>query len=80
MDWMNAFSSLGSKLFSGNTLGNIGNLAGGVGSLYGAYNANKIGNAQIDLTKQQNQLLLDKYEDDNRRRDSQDKSFASVWG
>ena len=61
-------------------LSGLGTLTGGLGSIYGAYNANKIGNASIDLTKQQNQLMLDKYAEDNRRRESQDKSFASVWG
>lgn len=61
-------------------LSGMGTLAGGLGSIYGAYNANKIGNAQIDLTKQQNQLYLDQYNDQNKRRDSLDNSFASVWG
>jgi hypothetical protein len=79
-DWASAFSNFGSKLFNGNNIGNFGNLVGGVGTMFGASGANKLGNAQIDLTKQQNQLLLSKYEDDKRRRDEQDKSFASVWG
>lgn len=80
MDWASAFSNLGSKIFDGNNIANFGNLTSGVGTLWGAYNANKLGNASIDLTKQQNQLLLDKYDEDNRRRESQDKSFSSVWG
>ena len=42
------------KSFNGANLAGVGSLMGGVGSLYGAYNANKLGNAQIDLTKQQN--------------------------
>lgn len=68
------------KSFNGANLAGVGSLMGGVGSLYGAYNANKLGNAQIDLTKQQNQLMLDKYNDDIKRRDSIDNSFGSVWG
>lgn len=78
--FLNSFSSLASKLFSGNNLANAGNLLGGAGALYGAYNGKKLGDEQMDLVKQQNQLLLDKYDDDKRRRESQDKSFASVWG
>lgn len=70
MDWASAFSSIG----------NIGGLMGGAGSLYGAYNANKLGNAQIDLTKQQNQLYMDKYNQDKKDKESMNNSFASVWG
>ena len=80
MDWASAFSSLGSKIFDGNNLANFGNLASGVGTTWGAYNANKLGDAQIDLTKQQNQLLLDKYDQDKKDKESMNNSFASVWG
>lgn len=80
MDWASAFSSIGNKFFDGNNLANIGGLMGGAGSLYGAYNANKLGNAQIDLTKQQNQLFLDKYNQDKKDKESMNNSFASVWG
>lgn len=80
MDWASAFSSLGNKIFDGNNLANFGNFASGTGSLWGAYNANKLGNAQIDLTKQQNQLLLDKYDEDKKDKEKMNNSFASVWG
>lgn len=79
-DWTSAFSNIGNKLFSGNNLSNIGSLMGGAGSLYGAYNANKLGNAQIDLAKEQNQLYMDKYNQDKKDKESQNNSFASVWG
>jgi hypothetical protein len=79
-DWASAFSNFGSKLFDGNNIGNIGSLMGGAGSLYGAYNANKLGNAQIDLAKEQNQLYMDKYNQDKKDKESQNNSFASVWG
>lgn len=68
------------KAFNGQNLAGAGSLMGGVGSLYGAYNANKLGNAQIDLTKQQNQLMLDKYNQDKADKSSLNNSFASVWG
>lgn len=58
----------------------IGTLAGGLGSIYGAYNANQLGKQSIDLTKQQNQLLMDQYNNDNARKDSLNNSFATVWG
>ena len=79
-DWTSAFSNIGNKLFSSNNLSNIGSLMGGAGSLYGAYNANKLGNAQIDLAKEQNQLYMDKYNQDKKDKESQNNSFASVWG
>lgn len=66
--------------FNGSSLANIGSLMGGAGSLYGAYNANKLGNAQIDLAKEQNQLYMDKYNQDKKDKESQNNSFASVWG
>lgn len=80
MDWASAFSSLGNKISDGNNLANFGNFASGAGSLWGAYNANKLGNAQIDLTKQQNQLLLDKYDEEKKDKEKMNNSFASVWG
>lgn len=72
--WLDAFSGFGDNI------GNIGSLMGGAGSLYGAYNANKLGNAQIDLAKEQNQLYMDKYNQDKKDKESQNNSFASVWG
>lgn len=79
-DWASAFSNIGSKVFDGNNIANFGNLASGAGTLWGAYNANKLGNAQIDLMKQQNQLYMDKYEQDKKDKESLNNSFASVWG
>ena len=76
MDWASAFSSLGSS----NNLANFGNLASGVGTVWGAYNANKLGNMQVDLAKQQNQLYMDKYEQDKKDKESLNNSFTSVWG
>ena len=66
-DWAKAF-------------GGFGSFAGGLGTLYGAYNGNKLANASIDLTKQQNQLMLDKYNQDQKDKESMNNSFASVWG
>ena len=68
------------KSFNGANLAGVGSLMGGVGSLYGAYNANKLGNAQIDLTKQQNQLLMDQYNKNNKDKEDLNNSFGSVWG
>lgn len=83
MDWGSIFSGIGnfgSKLFSGNTLSNLGSLAGGAGSLYGAYNANRLGNKQMDLTNQQNKLMLDAYNKEEDDREKRNQSFSSVWG
>lgn len=63
-----------------NGLSGFGNLTSGLGSIYGAYNANRLGNAQIDLTKQQNQLLLDKYDEEKKDKEKMNNSFTSVWG
>lgn len=80
-----AASSIGNNkswldAFSGSNMAGFGSLMGGAGNLYGAYNANKLGNAQIDLAKEQNQLYMDKYNQDKKDKESQNNSFASVWG
>lgn len=79
-DWTSAFSNIGNKLFSGNNLSNIGSFMGGAGSLYGAYNANQLGKQSIDLSKQQNQLMLEDYNQKQKDKASINDSFASVWG
>ena len=79
-DWTTAFSSFGSKLFDGNNLANIGGLTGGVGSLYGAYNAKKLGDASLGIAQEQNDLVKDKYKNDQRTAAAQNSSFGSVWG
>ena len=79
-DWTSAFSNIGSKLFSGNNLSNIGGFLGGAGNLYGAYNANKLGDASIDIAKQQNALTLEDYNQKQKDKASMNDSFASVWG
>ena len=66
--------------FNGSNLAGVGSLMGGAGSLYGAYNSNQLGKQSIDLTKQQNQLMLDKYNQDKKDKESLNNSFASVWG
>lgn len=63
-----------------NGLSGFGNLTSGLGSIYSAYNANKLGNQSIDLAKQQNQLLLDQYNRDKKDKESLNNSFTSVWG
>ena len=63
-----------------NGLSGFGNLTSGLGSIYGAYNANKLGNQSIDLAKQQNQLLLDQYNREKEDKESLNNSFTSVWG
>ena len=68
------------KAFNGQNLANVGTLAGGIGSLWGASNSNKLANAQIDSTNLQNQLLLDKYNQDKKDKESLNNSFSSVWG
>lgn len=61
-------------------LGSLGSLTSGLGSIYSAYNANKLGNQSIDLAKQQNQLLLDQYNREKKDKESLNNSFTSVWG
>jgi hypothetical protein len=80
-----AASNIGSNkswldAFSGNNMANIGNLMGNAGSLYGAYNSNKLGNASIDIAKQQNALTLEDYNQKKKDKASMNDSFASVWG
>jgi hypothetical protein len=58
----------------------IGSLTSGLGSIYSAYNSNKLGNSQTDIAKQQNNLLLEDYADQKKRRTKQDNAFANVWG
>lgn len=60
--------------------GGAGALTGGLGSIWSAYNANKLGNKQIDLIGQQNQLLTDQYNTDKQNKADQNNSFGSVWG
>lgn len=79
-DWASAFSSFSSKLFDGNNLANIGGLMGGAGSLYGAYNAKKLGDASLGIAQEQNDLVKDKYKNDQRTASAQNSSFGSVWG
>lgn len=80
MDWAEAFSNIGSKLLSGNNLANFGNVLGGAGQLYSAYNSKNLQDQQVDLMKQQNKLYMDDYEQKKRDRDSLNNSFSSVWG
>lgn len=82
------FDSIGSGFSSAfdfmgknkDTFSSLGSLGSGLGSIYGAYNANKLGNMQIDLANKQNNLLASSYEDEKRRRESQDASLGKVWG
>ena len=73
----NAFSWLGNNK---DGIGSLGTLTGGLGSIWGAYNANKLGNKQMDLIGQQNQLLTDQYNTDKQNKADQNNSFGSVWG
>lgn len=81
-------SSLGSGFSSafdfmgknGNTFANMGKFGSGLGSIYSAYNSNKLGNKQMDLMGQQNKLLIDQYEQDKKDKASINGSFSSVWG
>ena len=70
------------KFFADNKdgIGSLGTLTGGLGSIWGAYNANKLGNKQMDLIGQQNQLLTDQYNTDKQNKADQNNSFGSVWG
>ena len=72
----NAFSSA----FTGNNMANFGKLTSGLGSVYSAYNSNKLGNKQIDLMGQQNDLLLNDYNDRKKDKEKQNTAFSSVWG
>lgn len=88
-DWL---SSLGSTIGSGfssafdfmgkngNTFANMGKFGSGLGSIYSAYNANNLGNKQMDLLEKQNNLYTQDYEDKKKAQDSQNSSFKSVWG
>ena len=84
-DWL---SSLGSTVGSGfssmfsntDSLANIGKFGSGLGSIYSAYNANNLGNKQIDLLEKQNNLYTQDYEDKKKAQASQNSSFKSVWG
>ncbi|MCT7549818.1 hypothetical protein N5U04_09855 [Aliarcobacter butzleri] len=71
LSWTDAFKNIG---------GGLGTGLGGIGTIWSAYNANKLGNMQVDLAKQQNQLYMDKYEQDKKDKESLNNSFASVWG
>lgn len=66
--------------FNGQNLAGVGSLMGGAGSLYGAYNSNKLANASIDSTNLQNKLYMDKYNQDKKDKESLNNSFSSVWG
>ena len=72
--------NIGSWFTNGSNLANAGKALGGIGSLYGAYNANKLGNKQIGLMDQQNKLMLDSYEDQKKDKAAINNSFSSVWG
>ena len=72
--WLDAFSGFGDNI------GNIGSLMGGAGSLYGAYNAKKLGDASLGIAQEQNDLVKDKYKNDQRTAAAQNSSFGSVWG
>ena len=61
-------------------LSGLGSLAGGLGSIYGAYNAKKLGDASLDIAQEQNDLIEDKYKNDQRTAAAQNSSFGSVWG
>jgi len=74
------FGTALSSAFSGNNMANFGKLTSGLGSVYSAYNANKLGNSQIDLMKQQNNLLLSDYKTKLEDKDKKNTAFSSVWG
>ena len=95
-EWANAFSGIGSKLYdtaSGGIssafdwlgknkdgIAGLGTLTGGLGTVYGAYNSDKLTDASIDSTNLQNKLYMDKYNEDKKDKESLNNSFASVWG
>lgn len=58
----------------------VGTFADGLGSIYGAYNAKKLGDASLDIAQEQNDLSKDKYKNDQRTAAAQNSSFGSVWG
>lgn len=80
MDWTSAFSNIGSKLFNGSNLANIGNVLSGAGQLYSAFNSKNLQDQQIDLMKLQNKLYMDDYNQKQKDKESLNNSFASVWG
>lgn len=61
-------------------LSGLGSLTGGLGSIYGAYNAKNLGDASLDIAQEQNDLIKDKYKNDQRTAAAQNSSFGSVWG
>lgn len=64
----------------GEKFANLGKGLSGVGSFYNAFNSKKLMDNQIDLTKQQNNLLMNDYEEQRKRRDKLDGHFSDVWG
>jgi hypothetical protein len=76
-DFLSGFSSMFSNADS---LANIGKFGSGLGSIYSAYNANSLGNKQMDLLEKQNNLYTQDYEDKKKAQASQNTTFSNVWG
>ena len=68
-----------SSMFTGDNMANFAKLTSGLGSVYSAYNSNKLGNKQIDLMGQQNDLLLSDYNTRLKDKEKQNTAFSSVW-
>lgn len=72
-------SSLSFLNNNGDAIANGGKMLSGLGSIYSAYNQNKLGNKSLDVMNQQNKLVLDDYNEKKRIRDSQNSTLGSVW-